>query len=79
MQKTHRHLREWMHTHTIGEHLRHWTHDPRFWAAVALAILLVLTLGAFFLSGRSNRAVPRFPNYPYVPYLTDRVNLCVQA
>ena len=71
---THMHMPAWMHWHkpnwhTMGFRLGHLVHDPRFWATVALAVLLTLMiLTAIFTESQSTTPVPRpYPIYPYAP------------
>jgi hypothetical protein len=71
--KTHGlHLRDrhWPDWQTFKTHLRHLSHDPRFWAAVVLGGLVILMLIASFLAGRVvNHGTPPYgyPMYPYLP------------
>ena len=70
MQMAHMHKPHWVHWHkpdwhTVGTHLDHIIHDPRFWAALALVILLgAMIVAAFFTKPSGN---PVMPTYPYMP------------
>ncbi len=51
----------------MGVRFDHLIHDPRFWAAVAVAVLVALiVLGAIFGSSRGGVPSPHsLPVYPY--------------
>ena len=72
MQRLHLHKPVWIHPHKPDWHLfgirmEHLIHDPRFWAAVALIVLLGLMIAmAIFSSGTGT---PLAPIYPYPPYM----------
>ena len=69
MQKIHLHRPGWMHKpdwHTMGTHLEHIIHDPRFWAAIALAILLGLMILTTIFSEPGTYS-GHTPIYPYLP------------
>ncbi|MBC8378024.1 MAG: hypothetical protein H8E62_02505 [Planctomycetes bacterium] len=72
MRHIHLHTPDWTHGpqwHTIQLHLQHLIHDPRFWAGVALAVLV----GAMLLtliqskSGRVPDTGPLYPSNPFLP------------
>ena len=72
--RTHMHMPGWMHLHrpnwhAIGMRLDHLVHDPRFWAALALAVLLTLMiLVTIFAKSEGGTTMPHtFPIYPYAP------------
>ena len=72
MQMAHMHKPNWVHWHkpdwhTMRNRLRHVTHDPRFWACLALTILLGAMILATIFSKYSGSATPVVPIYPYVP------------
>ena len=82
MQMTHMHKPNWVHWHkpewvhwhkpdwhAVGIHLEHLIHDPRFWAGLALAILLGAMILATIFSkyGGSMPMRTTYPIYPYVP------------
>lgn len=72
MQRMHIHRPNWMHLHkpdwhTVGVRLDHLVHDPRFWAAVALAVLLGMMIMTMILSGGGSSGPYRTPIYPYMP------------
>jgi hypothetical protein len=63
---SHWHLPDWP---AVKSHLGHWVHDPRFWAAVILGILVILMLITSFIAnqGVSTSSPPyRYPIYPYL-------------
>ena len=67
MQRMHMHKPDW---HTMGIHLGHVVHDPRFWAGLALAVLLGLMILAtiFTQSTNGTTTMPNtYPGYPYLP------------
>lgn len=63
----------WMHLHKpdwykVGHQMEDLIHDPRFWAVLALGILLILMiLTAIFAKPNSAGAYPIGPMYPYLP------------
>ncbi|OQY06575.1 MAG: hypothetical protein B6I25_03675 [Planctomycetales bacterium 4572_13] len=61
----HPHTPDW---HTLGVHLGHLAHDPRFWAVLALAVLFGLMALAVILAGSGGPA-PSTPIYPMSPYM----------
>ncbi|MEN8127680.1 MAG: hypothetical protein ABFR90_07725 [Planctomycetota bacterium] len=73
--KAHMHMPGWMHFHkpdwhVVGMRMDHLVHDPRFWAAVALAVLLGLMILTTILAepGSGETSMPQtFPIYPYAP------------
>lgn len=74
MQRMHIHTPGWMHMHrpdwhTMGIHLGHAIHDPRFWASLALAVLLGAMILAAILSQSADGTPirPVYPTYPYMP------------
>ncbi len=74
MQRMHIHTPGWVHMHrpdwhTMGIHLGHAIHDPRFWASLALAVLLGAIILAAILSksGSGTPTRPIYPTYPYMP------------
>ena len=74
MQRLHMHMPGWVHRHkadwhTLGTHLSHITHDPRFWAALAMTILLLAMIIAAIYSKSAGTTPlgPTYPSYPYVP------------
>lgn len=75
MRKLHMHTPGWMRHihkpdwHTVGLHLDHLIHDPRFWAALALAVLLALMVltTIFAGSGGYSDDSGHTPIYPYMP------------
>ena len=75
MQRLHVHEPVWIHTHKpdwhlFGTRLEHLIHGSRFWAAVALVVLLgvMFVLAVLSRSGMITDA-PIAPLYPYPPYL----------
>lgn len=69
IHSTHWHLPDW---HTIKSHLTHLVHDPRFWAALILGILVLLMLITSFVAahrGMEGSGASGYPYHPYVPYL----------
>jgi hypothetical protein len=63
----HGHKPDW---HAVGVHFGHLVHDPRFWAAIALIILLGLIISAMVFSKvESATTRPWNPVSPYVPYM----------
>jgi len=67
MDKIHVHKINW---HTFGVHLVHLVHDSRFWACVALAVLLgVIVLMTIMTTSGNINSRPVFPAYPYgIPF-----------
>ena len=68
MYKLHVHKVNW---HEFGVHFGHMVHDPRFWAAVALATLLGLMILVTIMSKSTSNtdSGPVFPTYPYgIPF-----------
>ena len=73
MQMAHMHKPDWVHWHkpnwhTLGIHLDHIVHDPRFWAALALAILLGLMILTTIFAKSQGQMTPTYP-YPVYPYV----------
>lgn len=73
MQGIHLHTPKWVYRHkpnwhTMGIRLDHIIHDPRFWAGLALAILLGAMILATVFS-RSTGGTPMTPTYPIYPYM----------
>ena len=73
MQGMHIHRFGWVHPHkpdwhTLGIRFDHMIHDPRFWAALALAVLLGAMILATILS-ESTGGTPKEPIYPTYPYM----------
>jgi len=68
MWRMHIHKPQW---HTLGMHLEHLIHDPRFWAVVAMVILFGLMILMVTMSSPHTVAGPRpmYPMYPYMPYM----------
>jgi hypothetical protein len=64
MHKPHMHIRERMHMHT----LRHWIHDPRFWAIVAVVFVFGLLILGMWLTAFNSNGSP-YQGYPMYPYL----------
>ena len=64
--RVHAHRPDW---HAVGIHLGHVIHDPRFWAAVALAVLLGAMILAVILSKFGDSGMPMRPVYPTYPYM----------
>jgi hypothetical protein len=74
MQRLHLHKPVWIHAHKpdwhlFGVRLEHLIHDPRFWAAVALAVLLGAMIALAIFSPGTSRGTPMTPIYPYPPYM----------
>ncbi len=68
MKLTEHHMREWIHTHNIDRHIGHWIHNPRFWALVALILVIALLIAtALWSRTLPNSGARPFPTYPY-PY-----------
>ncbi|MBC8378038.1 MAG: hypothetical protein H8E62_02590 [Planctomycetes bacterium] len=74
MLRVHMHTPGWVHRHkpdwhTMGIRLDHLVHDPRFWAALALAILLGAMIAATILTKSigGTPVVPTYPLYPFMP------------
>ena len=72
MRHIHLHTPDWTHRpgwHTIGERMDHLVRDPRFWAGVALAVLVGLMLLTVALSepGTNPGSGPVYPSYPFIP------------
>jgi hypothetical protein len=74
MQMAHMHKPNWVHWHkpdwhSMGIHLGHVIHDPRFWATLALVMLFGLMIATVIFSMTdgtpATRAYP--PIYPYMP------------
>jgi len=62
----HMHKPDW---HSAGVHFGHLIHDPRFWAALALVVLLGLMILASIMTKSTGAPItPRsYPSYPYMP------------
>ena len=74
MQRLHLHKPVWIHAHKPDWHLfgirmERLIHDPRFWAAVALAVLLGAMIALAIFSPGTSRGTPMTPIYPYPPYM----------
>ena len=72
MQMAHMHKPNWVHWHkpdwhAMGTRLSHVAHEPRFWAGLALTVLLGAMILATIFSKYSGGATPVVPIYPYVP------------
>lgn len=73
MNKTHLHLPDRMHLHRpdwhiLGVHLREMTHDPRFWAVLALVVLFgLMILTALLSKGTPMKSGNMNPYNPYWP------------
>jgi hypothetical protein len=73
MQMAHMHKPNWVHWHkpdwhTMGIRLEHLIHDPRFWAGLALAILLgAMILATIFSKYTGGTPMTTYPIYPYMP------------
>ncbi|NLK40775.1 MAG: hypothetical protein GX298_01810 [Planctomycetes bacterium] len=68
---THRvHLRRlhWPDRHTMKSHLRQLVHEPRFWAALAIGILVALMLILSFIIRSDYGTSPPPYGYPLYPY-----------
>ena len=65
MQRLHIHTPDW---HNLGIRFGHLIHDPRFWASLALIILLGLIFLAAMLSDTTGHR-PMTPYYPVSPYM----------
>lgn len=64
---SHWHGPDW---HTLKMRLRELVHDPRFWAGVLVAgvLLLALIVGFLIEPGQTGRLEPfGYPLYPYLP------------
>lgn len=60
---THIHKPDW---YRMGVWFDHLVHDPRFWAGIALAVLLALiVLGVILGTLGQGSGRETFPNYPY--------------
>jgi hypothetical protein len=73
MTKVRMHTPEWLHRHkpnwhTMGPRLDHVIHDPRFWATLALAILLTLIIITMIFS-KPVSGTNRVPFYSIYHYL----------
>lgn len=64
MLRSHRHSGERMHMHM----LRHWIHDPRFWAIVAAVLIVGLLILGLWLTAFNPNVTP-YQGYPMYPYL----------
>lgn len=62
----HLHKPNW---HIVGLRMEHLLHDPRFWAAIALAILFALMIitAVYTETGEGTTTSPIAPMYPYMP------------
>ena len=74
MQRVHLHRLGWIYIHKPEWHLfemrlEHMVHDPRFWAAVALAVILGGMIALAILSSGTGTDAPLAPFFPYPPYL----------
>jgi hypothetical protein len=62
----HIHKPDW---HTLGTHIGHTIHDPRFWVGFALVTLYALMIVMMILSKPGSGTIrnPVSPIYPYIP------------
>lgn len=74
MQGLHMHTPNWVHWHkpdwhAMGIRVGRIVHDPRFWAALALAVLFGLMIVTMIFSKTSGTptTIPYPPTYPYMP------------
>ena len=63
MQNVHLHKPDW---HIIGMRFDHIIHDSRFWAGLALVILVALMIVTMILFKPSG-GITANPSYPYMP------------
>ncbi|HDS84167.1 MAG TPA: hypothetical protein ENN97_03095 [Phycisphaerales bacterium] len=65
------HLRHWHwpDRHTLSLHLRRLVHDPRFWAALVITVLVALMLILSFVVKPNNGMTPPPYGYPLYPYM----------
>ena len=59
MEKGHLHMPGWMHIqkpdwHNVGVRFEHLIHDPRFWAVLALSVLLILMILSTLFAQKTN-------------------------
>jgi hypothetical protein len=73
MEKHNLNMPGWMHLHKpdwykLGVRFDHLIHDPRFWAVLALAVLLILMiLTSIYAKPVGPSENPVHPIYPYFP------------
>lgn len=70
MERYHLHMPGWMHLHKpdwyrLGNRFEHMIHDPRFWAVLALVILLTLMVLTAIYSKPVNSSSTL--THPYLP------------
>lgn len=78
MLNVHMHTPDWVQRHKPDWHavrvgVDHLVHDPRFWAALALAVLAGVIIAVMILT-KSAGGKPVMPTYPMFP-LTPRAGM----